>query len=131
MKVILHRIAKRDDGDIDLLVSYGRNEPKAYRVNYVETDRAFCCGTDDELFFLLSGTAHKRFGNCAVYQMELTGIIRAFGHVDQIPDLPIELGTTSFCTLRPTLPKVWWNKFWILLLRLGLYRPRIEKMAPP
>ncbi len=130
MKIVLHSVAKRDDGGLDLLVSQGGNEPVRYGASFFEKDRAWCCGVDEELFHLLSNAACKRFGNCVVYQMELSAIVRAFSRGDEIPSLPAELGTTTFCAVKPSFLRIWWNKARRLALKLAVCRPRIKVLDP-
>ena len=84
------------------------------------------CGTDEELFFALSNTAHKRFGNCAVYQMELIGILGAFDRGEKLPQMPVQLGTTPFGDeFRPRYWRKIWNKFKILLYKIGILHPKV------
>lgn len=126
MKVVLHKITKCEDGLIDLVVSIGNDPPKTHRTSYDgSNDKYIFASTDEELFMSLSDLAHKRFGNCAVYQMELMGILGAFTGGDETPDLPAEFGTTAFCTLRPGRLRIVWNKLRILLYKTGLLQPRI------
>ena len=126
MKVVLHRITRREDGFIGLAVSFGNHPPREYRASYEGSDDKYKFGgTDEELFMALSDLAHKRFGNCAVYQMELMGILGAFNDGDKLPDLPAEFGTTAFCTLRPSRLRIVWNKLMILLYKIKVLRPRI------
>jgi hypothetical protein len=54
----------------------------------------------------LSDLALRRYCNCAIYQMELIGIIGAFLSNQSIPDMPIELGTTTFGIKRPSRIKI-------------------------
>ena len=126
MKVVLHNIERRDDGLVELTVRVGGDPPKQYSASYDgsrENDKFG--GTDQELFFALSDLAHRRYGNCAVYQMELMGILGALDRGDDLPKLPVTLGTTSFCTLLPSRMRVVWNKFKIRLYEIGLYRPKV------
>ena len=126
MKVVLHKVTKHEDGLIELAVSIGNDPPKDYRASYDGSDDRYKFGgPDEELFMALSDLAHKRFGNCAVYQMELMGIFGAFNDGDKIPELPAEFGTTEFCTLRPRCLRIVWNKLKIQLYKLKVLRPRI------
>ncbi len=126
MKVVLHRITKREDGLIDLAVSFGNDPPRDYLASYDGSDDKCKVGSsDEELFVALWDLAHKRFGNCAVYQMELMGILRAFNDGAELPELPAEFGTTSFCWLRPGRLRIVWNKLMNLLYKLRVLRPRI------
>ena len=76
MRVVLHNIERRDNGLIELTVAFGGEPPKQYSAAYDGSHDNYKFGsTDDELFFALSELAHKRFGNCVVYQMELMGIL--------------------------------------------------------
>jgi hypothetical protein len=126
MKVVLHELSKRDDGLIQLLISFDAERAVAFLATYDGTDSKYkLCSVDQELFMRLSDLAHKQFGNCAVYQMELMGIIAAFETNEDLPILPATLGTTSFCTLKPGRTRVLWNKLLILLHRMGLYHPQV------
>ena len=126
MNVVLHRIERRDDGLIDLLVGFGKDSPKTYSATFDASHNGYTFGdTNEELFFELSDLAHKRFGNSAVYQMELMGILGALERGERLPKLPATFGTTRFCTLRPSLVRVAWNKFTILLCWIGILRPKM------
>ena len=126
MKVLLHSIERRDDGNMDVMVSFGADSPKTYFASYDGSDEKHKVGgTDQELFMMLSDTAHKRFGNCAVYQMELMLILGAFDRGGKLPELPARLGTTAFCELKPSRLRIAWNKLLILLMKLGIRRPNV------
>jgi len=126
MKVVLHELLKRDDGAIQLFVSFGDEPAQAFLASYDDSHpKCSLCSVDEELFMRLSDLSHKRFGNCAVYQMELMGIISAFAQDAALPELPATLGTTSFCTLKPGPLRILRNKLWILLCRLGLCHPDV------
>jgi hypothetical protein len=123
MDAILHEIRRGDDGLIQLRVSLGSREPRIFRATYDDADAPYIyCNVEQELFMALSDMAFLRFGNCVVYQFELMSLIGAFCRGMTLPDLPASLGTTSFCTLKPSRTQVAWNKFRIFLRRLGLYR---------
>jgi len=123
MKVVLHKITKREDGLIDLVVSLGDDPSKTYRAGCYERSQGSF--VDQELFMTLSDLAYKRFGNCVVYQIELMKILMAFDEGDETPEMPAELGSNSFCTIRPGRLRIAWNKFTIFLRRLGVLRLRI------
>ena len=104
-----------------MLVSCGAEPPRVFLAAFDGADPKYTfCSMDQELFMLLSDLAHKRFGNCVVYQMELMGIISAFATDEDLPRLPATLGTTRFCTLKPGAMRIMWNKLWIVLSRMGL-----------
>jgi hypothetical protein len=126
MNVVLHEIAKREDGLLQLCVSCDADSPRAYLACYHgDNPQIKECTLHEELFMMLSEAAHKRFGNCTVYQMELMGIIGAFAEGHELPRLPATLGMTRFCSLKPGFLTVIWNKLWILLHNMGLYQPRV------
>lgn len=126
MDAILHNVRRTDNGLIELIVSLGSQQPRIFLASYDGSDLRCTLGNlDQELFTVLSDMALLRFGNCAVYQYELMKIMDAFCAGALLPALPVELGTTRFCTLKPSRSRVAWNKLWILLRRLGIYRPRI------
>jgi hypothetical protein len=126
MKVVVHELLKRDDAAIQLRVSFGSQPPQAFLATYDGADPKYkFCSVDYELFMRLSNLAHKRFGNCAVYQMELMDIVSAFANGEELPVLPAVLGSTEFCEWKPGRMRILWNKLWILLHRLGLYHPRV------
>ena len=126
MKVVLHQLLKHDDGAIQLLVSFGGESPRTYFASYDGTDPKFRHhSVDEELFMRLSDLAYRRFGNCAVYQMELMGILGEFESDVGLPALPAILGTTPFCTLKPSTARIAWNKLWIQLHRIGWYHPAV------
>ena len=112
MTVALHKIAKDYAGLLQLTVSVGHGPIKTYKATYDDSDdKCTLFLFDQELFMLLSDLAFRRFGNCVVYQHELFGIIKAFWYGRPLPPLPAELGTTSFCTLKPSAARIIWNKF--------------------
>src|SRR5437764_12494112 len=79
MEIIVHELLRRADGAIELLVSFGAEPAQTFHARYDGHDpKCKLCSVDHELFMRLSDLAHRRFGNCAVYQMELMGIISAF-----------------------------------------------------
>jgi hypothetical protein len=127
MKVVLHKLHKRDDGSIQIGISFSDNPIKAFNAIYDGEDPKFkSCTVDQELFMQLSDLAHRKYGNCAVYQIELMNIISAFVAGDDSLVLPATLGTTKHCRLKPSKPRVFWNKLLILLYRIGLYRPHFQ-----
>jgi hypothetical protein len=125
MNVVLHQLLKREDGAIELQISFGDGPVRTFLAAYQGADPKYkFCSVDEELFMRLSELSHERFGNCAVYHMELMNIITAFTNGVELPPLPATLGTTRFCTLKPGRMGILWNKFRILLQRMGLYHPR-------
>lgn len=126
MRVILHDLQKRDDGSIEIKISFGEDSVKTFMALYEEVSKCRSCTLDQELFMQLSDLAHRTYGNCVVYQIELTNMISAFVAGDDSLILPATLGTTKYCRLKPSRPRVLWNKLLILLYRIGLYRPRVQ-----
>jgi hypothetical protein len=125
MDATLYGIRRAADGLIELTVALDSGPPRVFRATYDNTRPGYVfCNFDQELFTALSDRAFRRFGNCAVYQHELTKLVGAFCAGTVLPTMPVELGTTKFCTLKPSPSRVICNKLWILLMRLGLYRPR-------
>ncbi|MDB4634026.1 hypothetical protein OAG76_01340 [Rubripirellula sp.] len=132
MKPVLHDIAKSEDGCLNVTVSFGDSAPHEYSATYDGSDDKYkYCGVDNELFMLLSDHAYKQFGNCVVYQMELMSIINAFVDEKPLPELPAQLGTTSFCTLKPNAFRVAWNKFIIFLYKMKICRPKLYVNSDP
>jgi hypothetical protein len=69
MNIVLHELLRSDNGVIQLLLSCGADSPRIFNATYDGADTKYkCCSVDQELFMLLSDFAHKRFGNCTVYQ---------------------------------------------------------------
>lgn len=125
MKVVLHELVKCDNGTIRLLVSCGDEPARTFLAVYDGTHPKYrLCSLDEELFVRLSDLACRRFGNSTVYQMELIGIIAALATGEDVPVLPVTLGTTKHCTLKPGRMGILCNKLRMLLGRTGLYRPR-------
>jgi len=104
----------------------GNDPPKEYSASFDGSTEGFkYTGCDEELFFALSDTALKRYGNCAVYQAELMGILGAFDRGEHLPEFPIELGTSPFGSeFRPGFLRIMRNKLWRVLFKLGIVRPR-------
>ena len=124
MDAILHHIRRGDGGLIELTVALGTAAPRVFRANYDgSNDNCLSCSFDEELFMALSELAYRRFGNCAVYQFELMKLVGVFCDGGALPPLPVALGTTSYCTLKPSAGRVLWNRLRILLSRLGRDRP--------
>jgi hypothetical protein len=121
MKIVLHSIERRDDGLIDLALSFGDSATQTFSASYAGSQDDHKLGfTCDSLFLRLFHFAHERFGNCAVYQMELIGILGAFDRGEQLPEMPAQLGTTSFCTLRPNVLRLARDKLTNLLYEMGM-----------
>jgi hypothetical protein len=120
----LHNIQRADNGLVELTVALGSQPPRVFLAAYDASESGYVyCNFDQELFMALSTMAFRRFGNCAVCQLELTKLIGAFCAGKALPPMPVALGTTPHCTLKPGPLRVLWNKCWILLRRVGLYRP--------
>ena len=112
MRIILQQISKGSEaGRYDLAVTFNNEPVKSYAAFYDNSDpRISICNVDHELFFNLSEWSVLRYGNCAIYQMELQGILGAVHKGEPIPPLPIELGTTSFGLKRPGFLQIALNK---------------------
>lgn len=88
-------------------VQFGEETPKQFLGEYDGSDEKYkFCTIEQELFMRLSDLAAKKYCNCAIYQLELMGIITAFLSDKSLPPFPIELGTTSFGMQRPTAAKI-------------------------
>jgi hypothetical protein len=125
MRVVLHELSKRSDGVFQLRMSFGDEPEKLFIASYDGADPKYkYCSMDQELFMRLSDLAHQRFGNCAVYQMELVGIIAAFAMDNGAPVSPVTLGKSTFCTLKPGMMRVVWNKLWIVVNRMRHWTSR-------
>jgi len=100
MDVILHQIGKTQEPELfELHISVGDEPVRAFGACYeISSPTSYYCNLDQDLFMRLSDLSAQRFRNCAVYMMELMGIIGAFYRGEPIPDLPVQLGTTSFVT---------------------------------
>lgn len=100
-----------------------------YLASFDDSDSpAQFCNVELDLFMELSNLARKRFGDCAVYQMELMSIIGAFASEDLSLELPAQLGNTQYCWSKPTRLKILRNKLsnWFTMTkwRLGIGRPK-------
>lgn len=85
----------------------GDEAEKVFLGEYDGSDeRCKVATVEEELFMRLSDLAARRYCNCAIYQMELMGIIGAFVEGKGIPPLPIELGTTDFGIKRPSASRI-------------------------
>ncbi len=131
MNVVLSNIERQlDDPSLfSVTIFFGDSAAVEYRASYDDSDsRARFCNVERELFMKLSNLAHKRFGDCVIYQMELMSIIGAFASDDLDLALPAQLGTTQYCWLKPTYVKVLRNKLscWYTMIkwRFGIDRPR-------
>ena len=130
MNVILTNI-ERQAGDPNaylVAISFGGSPSVNYLASYDASDpHARFCHVEPELFMELSNLAHKRFGDCTVYQMELMSIVRALLADNLNLELPVQLGTTQYCWTKPTLVKTAYNKLrnWFAMARwkLGIGRP--------
>ena len=111
MNIHLHSIARRDDGQIEVAVSFGNAAPTTYEANLTQHERGSFTTIDEGLFMKLSDFAYERFGNCTIYQSELMRILRAFQQSEPLPDLPVELGSTRFCCNKPGFLQVLYNRW--------------------
>lgn len=122
MRVILQNVTKETEiNRVRMTVQFGEEPPKSFLGDYDGTDQRFVlCNVEQELFMRLSDLAQKRYCNCAIYQFELMGIIKAFLSDKPLPEFPIELGTTSFGLKRPTPVGIFFDRlrspFYIALL---------------
>ena len=92
-------------------VQFGDEPLKSYLGDYDGSDPKYVWSSvEEELFMRLSDLAAKRYCNCAMYQMELVGIIGAFVSGKSIPAFPIELGTTNFGMSRPSNVRIFLNR---------------------
>lgn len=100
-----------EPGRVRMSVQFGNEPAKSYLGDYDGSDPKFVwSNVEQELFMRLSDLAMKRFCNCAIYQMELMGIIGAFVSGKSIPAFPIELGTTSFGMPRPSNARIFFDR---------------------
>ncbi len=108
MQIFLHRIVREPElNRVRLTVRVGDSPLKDYLADYDNSDPTYKhCNVEQELFMQLSDLAIQRYCNCAIYQMELMGIVGAFISNQSIPDMPIELGTTTFGMKRPSRLKI-------------------------
>jgi hypothetical protein len=112
MRVLLQSMTREaEPGRVRMSVQFGNEPAKSYLGDYDGSDPKFVwSNVEQELFMRLSDLAMKRFCNCAIYQMELMGIIGAFVSGKSIPAFPIELGTTSFGMPRPSNARIFFDR---------------------
>lgn len=124
MKVVLHRIERGEDGGIDLEVSFGDGLREWYSASYDGSDGGVkVCEVDESLFFALSDAGVKRFGDASVYQVEVMDLVRAFDRGEELPEMPVELGTTRFGRgFRPGRLRIVVNRLKRVLYRTGILR---------
>ncbi|MAJ46225.1 MAG: hypothetical protein CMJ57_02725 [Planctomycetaceae bacterium] len=81
----------------------------------------------------LSNIAHSKYAKCTVFQIELMEIIKAFLKQEFDLELPVKLGTTKYCTLKPSLLGIAYNKcryyLTTFLWKIGVNRP--NRMIAP
>ena len=108
MHILLTSIAHDPEpGRVRMHVKVGDEPEKIFLGDYDGSDgKCKLCSVEKELFMRLSDLSSKRYCNCALYQMELMGIIGAFVEGRDHPPLPIELGTTGFGMKRPSAAKI-------------------------
>jgi len=100
-----------EKGRIRMTVQFGGEPPKEFLGEYKQCDEKYSfCNLEQELFMRLSDLAVRKYCNCAIYQMELMGIIIAFLSDQTIPSFPIELGTTDFGIPRPSRTRIFFNR---------------------
>ena len=130
MAPTLHSIdEEQHSSTVRIEVSFGRGEPSPYVASYDDSDsQIICCNVEPELFMALSNAAHKRFGDCSIYQMELMAIIGAFVSGELDLKLPANLGATEYCVNKPSFWRAIWNKvvgrFTVTMWKLGINRPK-------
>jgi hypothetical protein len=119
MSVFIESISKTSESRRLLLaVRVDSEATRIYQAEYDDSKEGFkSCTVEQELFMRLSNLAHKRYCNCAIYQMEMMGIVAAFVQAKTIPEFPIELGTTKFGLRRPSKLKICFDR-----LRSPFYR---------
>jgi hypothetical protein len=112
MRILLHNMTREPEaGRVRMSVQFGDEPVKSYFGDYEGSDPKFVwSNVAQELFMRLSDLAVKRYCNCAIYQIELMGIIGAFVSSKSIPAFPIELGTTSFGMSRPSNTKIFCDR---------------------
>lgn len=77
-------------------MQFGDESPRQFLGECDRSDEKFTfCTVEEELFMRLSDLAARRYCNCAIYQFELMGIIKASLSDEPLPPFPIELGTTA------------------------------------
>lgn len=108
MRVLLTSLDKEPEpGRVRMNVKIGDEPERTFLGDYDGSDEKYkFCTVEEELFMRLSDLALARYCNCAIYQMELMGIIGAFVEGKGIPPLPIELGTTGFGFKRPSAARI-------------------------
>jgi len=98
-------------GRVRMSVQFGDEPAKSFLGDYDGSDPKFVSSNvEQELFMRLSDLAMKRYCNCAIYQMELMGIIGAFVSDKIMPAFPIELGTTDFGMSRPSNARIFFDR---------------------
>ena len=112
MRVVLRSLTREPEkGRVRMTVQFGNESPRQFWGQYDGSDEKFTfCTVEEELFMRLSDLAAKRYCNCAIYQFELMGIIKAFLSDKPLPPFPIELGTTGFGMQRPTATRIFFNR---------------------
>ena len=112
MRVFLHSMTPEPEADrVRMSIQFGDEPVKSYLGDYDGSDSKFVwSNVEQELFMHLSDLALKRYCNCAIYQMELMGIIGAFVSGQTLPAFPIELGTTSFGMSRPSSVRIFFDR---------------------
>jgi hypothetical protein len=108
MRVVLQSLAgESEKGRVRMTVQFGDESSKQFLGAFDGSDeKVTSCFVEQELFMRLSNLAAERYCNCAIYQLELMGIIKAFLSGERLPSFPIELGTTSFGVRRPTATRI-------------------------
>jgi hypothetical protein len=112
MRVVLQSLTREPEkGRVRMTVQFGDESPKQFLGEYDGSDEKFTfCNVEQELFMRLSDLAAKRYCNCAIYQFELMGIIKALLSDEPLPPFPIELGTTGFGMQRPTATQIFFRR---------------------
>ncbi len=136
MDVTIHSIDRPVDSPnlINLGVEIGDSPITRYRATFDDSDSAItCCEIESDLFMSLSNIAHSKYAKCTVFQIELMEIIKAFLKQEFDLELPVKLGTTKYCTLKPSLLGIAYNKcryyLTTFLWKIGVNRP--NRMIAP
>ena len=87
MRVLLKNMIRDSEaGRVRMTVQFGEESPKDFLGDFDGANADYkTCNVDQELFMRLSDLAMMRFCNCAIYQMELMGLIGAFLWGQPIP----------------------------------------------
>ena len=128
MRGVLHNITKKPEPNVfDVVFSVGDEPPEHFRVSYERSEergQKYICWDDGGLLPRITKLGDRGLVDNWFYENEMMHILFAFERGEAIPQLPVELGTTSFWK-PPSIFRILWNRIRRFFWRRGLFVKRL------